>query len=761
MRNHFIQVSMAFFLFGMCTASLQAQDNGISTKKTTPPKAGKSMTKEALNQALLEAVDAADLTRIQSLLKQGASANTKTPQGKTLMTLLFEKAYLERPVMEKIANLLIDSGADIRVVAGLNMTYLHHSAGYNLVSTVKKLLDKGIDTTIKAVPGGGTANFYANSADVAKLLIKNRPGSINDVDEYGNSLLHNACSVKPSLELVQYYSKTIPIEKVNNKGQTPLMVAVDWKYASEEREKVIEFLIAQKANVNVLDKKQRSLLMIALSNTAINASLIKHILAGKPDINLKDTSGNQAIHYAAVSTLDNFKLIDKAGADLNTQTLIGETPLIVAVNSKNTPVVEYLITRHIDVNKTDRHGKTALNYALEFDMGDIVALLQQAKAMASTEGQIAKSEQIYLKEEEAKSHEVHDMTDAIREKDLGAVKTYLSSMQQTNTINQEALDDALFFAVQSGSLEIFQYFLEKGADIHAVDEEEYNLLHEAVFRDRLDIVKYLIDKGFDINTAKPDTHSVLRMATISSLPMIEYLISNGLKLDKKWDGVKYAIQYSNPAVARYLIKQGFSFNKDLLNKDNFLVEVFKSGKPEILTFLVENGMDINKPLEFHRDQAPPLYYALVFKNKDMALALINAGATLTGRDGNRDAIFMYVINSGNLDVVNAYYDRGASLADTTGIFNDTPLSVAFDLQRVQIIQSLIKRGANVNEHNKLRGDTPLHHAARLGYVQTAKLLINKGADIKALNNDKQTPLDTAIKFEQNAMAELLRKAAAQ
>ena len=55
------------------------------------------------------------------------------------------------------------------------------------------------------------------------------------------------------------------------------------------------------------------------------------------------------------------------------------------------------------------------------------------------------------------------------------------------------------------------------------------------------------------------------------------------------------------------------------------------------------------------------------------------------------------------------------------------------------------------------GMTPLHLAAEYGRNQVVELLIAKGADVNAEDEDGETPLNRAIKVKQTDLADLLRK----
>ena len=75
-------------------------------------------------------------------------------------------------------------------------------------------------------------------------------------------------------------------------------------------------------------------------------------------------------------------LIDQKATDLEATNVSGETALMIAAYKKNRDVVDKLLSRDAEVNKT---GWTALHYAASVDARDIVALLLEHSAYIDAE----------------------------------------------------------------------------------------------------------------------------------------------------------------------------------------------------------------------------------------------------------------------------------------------------------------------------------------------------------------------------------------
>jgi ankyrin repeat protein len=85
------------------------------------------------------------------------------------------------------------------------------------------------------------------------------------------------------------------------------------------------------------------------------------------------------MHAATVATLL------KLGADVNAQSDLGFTPLILAACSGDAGIAQALLNSGADVGKTLKSGQTALSHAAEHGYNDIVELLKRAVSK-STEG---------------------------------------------------------------------------------------------------------------------------------------------------------------------------------------------------------------------------------------------------------------------------------------------------------------------------------------------------------------------------------------
>ena len=105
--------------------------------------------------------------------------------------------------------------------------------------------------------------------------------------------------------------------------------------------------------------------MIAAKRGHLNALtlLIKH---GAHDVDLQDSDGYTALHYAVYSSDISCEILScliGIGADVNARTNNGVTPLMIAAEEGHINGVTSLVKCGANVDLQDKYGNTALHYA--------------------------------------------------------------------------------------------------------------------------------------------------------------------------------------------------------------------------------------------------------------------------------------------------------------------------------------------------------------------------------------------------------------
>src|SRR5687767_5564102 len=206
----------------LCTAVVSGQDAGSSS------------------DALYSAIRDNDRTRLDALLKEGASPNAADPRGGAT-PLMYAAAVGSADTMK----VLIDSGADVNAANSVGATALMWAA--TDADKVRLLLARGAD--VKAVSQRGrTALFVAarsdRSADIVRLLIAaGADGRASDGAKM--TVLHAAAWGNDTETVRLIVNAGADVNAVDFAGFTPLIHA-----ASNRNVDAVRLLLAKGADIN-------------------------------------------------------------------------------------------------------------------------------------------------------------------------------------------------------------------------------------------------------------------------------------------------------------------------------------------------------------------------------------------------------------------------------------------------------------------------------------------------------------------------------
>lgn len=134
-----------------------------------------NLSKEELNNKLLDAVIEGDITIVKLLLNIGADVNTKVNDVTKIINGWTPLIFASRYGFKDIVSLLIDKGVDINLKSIINNTtvLMHASIGGHL-DIVKMLLDAGANINEKDKYGNTALTWSLSNGhnDVVELLKK-------------------------------------------------------------------------------------------------------------------------------------------------------------------------------------------------------------------------------------------------------------------------------------------------------------------------------------------------------------------------------------------------------------------------------------------------------------------------------------------------------------------------------------------------------------------------------------------------------------
>lgn len=176
------------------------------------------------------------------------------------------------------------------------------------------------------------------------------------------------------------HSSNYPIDEVNEKAETPLLIAVHNNQAA-----IAKALIDAGADMNKQDAIQDSpyLYAGAEGRSEILSYMLSH---GTPDQSITNRfGGNALIPAAEKGHLENVKiLLADQRVNINHQNNYGYTALIEAVALRDgsqvyQEIVAELLKHGADPTLLDNYGNSALDYAQQLGYGNMVKMLEDAQ----------------------------------------------------------------------------------------------------------------------------------------------------------------------------------------------------------------------------------------------------------------------------------------------------------------------------------------------------------------------------------------------
>ncbi|BCS82769.1 repeat protein [Cotonvirus japonicus] len=370
---------------------------------------------------------------------------------------------------------------------------------------------------------------------------------------------------------------------LKSKHFTKLMhLIINEKNIKKGHRKIKRYLMRHKHEINIVNDKKISALMIACRNTTTISSVktVQLLLENGADVNLKTSEGYDALSIVSDyiytdSDIEVFKLLLKYGANINTIDNNGETPLISVSKHSTTPnilsTIKLLLESGANINAQDKNGKTALMNAC---------------------------------------FSIFNENDNIK-----TVKLLLEYKPDCNLKNNNGMTtiEYLLYCSKYSILKpkILKILLKNG---HKINRDDINL-PKKIFKNMktcldFECLKILIKYGFDINYCDNNNKTILMYYASSGSERrkdIIFLLDNGANINAQDNEGFTALMYllfGLPIIGGILlaniiydfIDYGYNINLVTKNYESLLTIISKKNihnKIEIIKILLYNGANYN------------------------------------------------------------------------------------------------------------------------------------------------------------------------
>lgn len=385
----------------------------------------------------------------------------------------------------------------------------------------------------------------------------------------------------------------------------------------------IVYAIAQKGNdVNKLTHDGRTYIFWAANKG--NVELVQYLINNGAKTNITDDKGSTIINFAAGSGQANTKVYDlliAQGADLKKDlTLSGANALLLAAPyDTDFSLINYFMSKGLDINSTDHDGNGVFNYAAR--TGNISLMDQLLKKG------IKGNDNAFI----FASQGARGITNKIE------VYNYLEQVGLRPTAVSNTGNTALHaLAARGKDLEVIKYFIDRGADVNQPDTLGNTPFMNAAGQNSLEVVRLFSKSLKNINHTNKKGVSALALATANNSPeVVDYLLqlnadplitdSNGNDLTTY---LMQSYQAENEAAfmakLKHLQQQGFVFGKPQAHGNTLYHLALAKNELAALHFIERFNGDINAK---NNEGNTPLHLAAMQANDTEILRyLVTHGA---------------------------------------------------------------------------------------------------------------------------------------
>ncbi len=488
---------------------------------------GRVEPKRRIAKALFQAVLVGDTQRAQELLDMRSDIIDYRYSGNITPLMLAAKNG-----DAQMTQLLLRRGAETSAKDDQGLTPIMFAAKHGRLNVVKLLLDKSINLAVRDSSGNSALMTAARNGnqDIVELLLA-AGANILARNRYGSTAVSIAAYRGHGHIVSLLLDAGAQVDTVDKSGRTPLTLAV--RYG---RRNVVSLLLKNGASIEsfvgkIKDRKISNKDM-GLFEAVIKGdrSRARSLVSNGAEVDSRTQSGHTPLILAAGLGYTDIAmdLID-LGADINAQTKNLSTAIKWASNNGWAETVQGLVNKGAGVYIRDKWGATPLMYASQNGYTQIVRILAEKSPLADIN---------------AKSSRGNTALTLASEKGFTeAAKILLDRGASVGAKTSDGVKDGstpLILASANGAADLVQELIKRGAHANESRKDGATGLALAAMNGHADVVELLLKAGADPNIVNDHGASALSLAAKNGrAKVVQLLLSTGkVKTNlKDWEGM--------------------------------------------------------------------------------------------------------------------------------------------------------------------------------------------------------------------------------
>lgn len=666
---------------------------------------------------------------VQILL--GYGANVQLKGGKAEETPLHIAARIKDG--DKVAEMLIKSGADVNAASDNGETAVHVAARFGNLKTLKLLINEKADTAKRSKNGESALHYairaghYAELEELVRVLfkVKSKPVArlvINMPADKGETPLHYAAQLRKAqvkgnadidivklllehgadctavtqqsmetpihecarsgnndilialLESIPPSKLQLTVNKRSSSGSSPLLVA-----SNKGNVEVVRTLLKYHARVDVFDESGRAGLHVSAERGHLGVA--QELLEHKAYVNAKSKVGLTPLHLAAENGHKELVglLVAIYKATVDALTLEKKTALHLAAEKGRLEVCQHLLELRADICALDNKGQTPLHYAAQNDHSQVVTLFLNHKPDVMMQQNAEGSTCVHI---------------AAMKGSVSVIKELLKFNPSgiTTARNKRKFATPLLLAASGGHKIVVEVLIAHGASASDEDADGMTVLHLAAKFGHVDVLEVLRGK----------------------VPWSMASVKTGLS------ALHVAAQYGQIEVVREMLLK--------------VSGTIKSESPAMMDNAEKAG---SKP-----DYCfTPLHLAAQSGHVGVVRILLNSpGVRVDSATAVQGSIPLHLAaENGHSEVVSILLSKSTLQLHVKDKMGRTAMHLAATNGHRELISQLIGQGADINAPDE-NGYAPMHMAAEAGHVEVVKLLVESGASPRAESMEGTFPI---------------------